>query len=348
MTRSVPLCVHATAPAKVILFGEHAINRGQPAVATAVGLYAQCKLTVEGSYFLLRGGGKQAFFSREEVLSLTHQIEDMRKHEKYDDIRRIKFDNYFAPALYLLGHAFGDSLPQGLHIEWQSSIPASSGLGSGGAAFTALAAAVAPLLQAENDLLRRADWAHHGDIVAHGGIASALDTQTSLLGGVIGYSGKGLARSLPFASGLDLIIANTGVNAATAEVNRALKQREAENPRRFKTYFETIGELARSAEPLLAQGDWQQLGHLLWLNQLVLEKVGVSCSEIETLVRVALDAGAYGAKLAGSGGGGIVIALVSPAVKEAVISALRETGAEIHAPSIGVEGAKIEKIEEKR
>lgn len=343
--RNIPFRIRATAPAKVILFGEHAINRGQPAIATAVGLYARCELTVEGSAFLLKGGGKQAIFSREEVLSLTCQIEELRKSEKYDDIRRIKFDNDFAPALYLMGHAFGSALPEGLRIEWESHIPASAGLGSGGAAFTALAAAIAPLLQAENDLLRRADWAHHGDIVAHGGIASALDTQTSLLGGVIGYSGKGLARSLPFAPGLELVIANTGVKAATAEVNRALKQREAQHPQRFYTYFETIGELARSAEPLLAQGCWQQLGHLLWLNQLVLEKAGVSCPEIEQLVRAALDAGAYGAKLAGSGGGGIVIALVSPAVKEAVLSALRETCTEIYAPPVGVEGAKIEKIE---
>ncbi|MBI3973271.1 MAG: hypothetical protein HY332_18505 [Chloroflexi bacterium] len=38
--------VTARAPGKVIHFGEHAINRGQPALAASAGLYATCRIVV--------------------------------------------------------------------------------------------------------------------------------------------------------------------------------------------------------------------------------------------------------------------------------------------------------------
>ena len=37
--------ITAVAPGKVILFGEHAINRGQPALSASVGLTARCTVT---------------------------------------------------------------------------------------------------------------------------------------------------------------------------------------------------------------------------------------------------------------------------------------------------------------
>lgn len=335
----------AIAPGKVILFGEHAINRGQPALAASVGLYAECTVRLHSGYYLLVSSNHQLTIKREEIISFSQYVEELRSQEKYDTIRQLKRENYFAPTLYILGTAFKGQLPAGLRIEWKSAIPPSSGLGSGGAAFTALAAAIAPLLNATEDLLIRAHWAHLGDIIAHGGIASALDTQTSLLGGIIRYTGRGLAESLSFnKEDFQLLIAHTGVQASTAEVNEALRLREAAHSERYKTYFETIGTLANTAMPLLASGRWQEFGQLLSLNQFVLEKIGVSCQEIEKLVLTALDAGAYGAKLAGSGGGGIVIVLVSQKLKNSIVQALRQVGAKIYHPPVGVPGVRIQPL----
>ena len=80
------------------------------------------------------------------------------------------------------------------------------------------------------------------------------------------------------------------------------------------------------------------------LNQLVLEKMGVSCPELETLNRAALAAGALGAKLSGSGGGGIMLALTSPETKAAVAVAIAQAGGEALTPEVAVEGARIEEI----
>ena len=61
-------CVTAVAPGKVILFGEHAINRGQPAVAAAVGLYARCRASYsDDGMFHFRAGARTQDVSMEEV-----------------------------------------------------------------------------------------------------------------------------------------------------------------------------------------------------------------------------------------------------------------------------------------
>jgi mevalonate kinase len=128
-------------------------------------------------------------------------------------------------------------------------------------------------------------------------------------------------------------------------VNTRVRFWFAENPADRMKYFRAIGDLARAAVPLLGQGDWAELGRLMTLNQSVLEKIGVSCPQIDRLIHAALGAGAFGAKLSGSGGGGIIIALASPETKPAVGKAIAAAGGRVFAPEIGVAGVRQEGIE---
>jgi len=348
--------VEAQAPGKVILFGEHAINRGQPAIAAAVGVRARCILEhegraveredrTEGSGFAFCGNGQQGRATREEILALGAAVDGMRAAEDYEGIRRVARGDYFGPQKYVLAKMFGDRLPHGMKLGWESEIPSSSGLGSGGAAFTAMVAAVVEGFGEELDggaeLLERAAWAQLGDVIAHGGVASGLDTQASLLGGVIRFTGEGLAERIGCAPGAGLIVANCGVAAATSEVNTRVRHWLGEKPESRMSYFNTIGALSRAAGPLLERGDWDELGRLMNLNQLVLEKIGVSRPEIDRLIEAALEAGAYGAKISGSGGGGIMMALTADERRPAVIQALQSTGAAVLTPELAVEGAKV-------
>jgi len=328
----------AAAPAKVILFGEHAVNRGQPALSAGVGLYARCRVTEGGSRYEFLGGGQNQSVTRGEVAALGRHVEGRLAAGDYAGVRQAAAQDYFAPAKYVLSSVFGDDLPDGLRMEWESEILPSSGLGSGGAAFTALVGALRPHCA---EMERRADWAHRGDVVAHGGIASALDTQTSLLGGVLCYNGAGLARPVPCAPGLTLVIGHSGVSASTGEVNGRVRDWLAARPAARLAPFRGIGALVRAALPALAAGDWDELGRLLTLNQLALEKIGVSSPELETLIDAALEAGALGAKVSGSGGGGILIALARPDTKQVVADALTASGGTAYLPEIGVAGARI-------
>jgi mevalonate kinase len=326
----------------VILFGEHAINRGQPALAAAVGLTVRCQVSQNSDgRFQFQSGAQTQSVSPEEIRTLARTVEAYRAAEDHAAIRRLTAQDYFAPAKYVLASAFGEALPEGLAITWKSDIPASSGLGSGGAAFTALVAAVTPFLNAPT-LEERAAWAHRGDLLAHGGIASALDTQTSLLGGVLRFTGQGLAEPLPCAPGFALVIGHTQIAAATGEVNGRVRAWLAERPVSRMAPFQAIGALSRAALPLLARGEWEELGRLFTLNQYALEKIGVSCPEIDRLIEAALEAGAFGAKLSGSGGGGIILALVSPGKRQAVAEAIQAAGGIVLMPSVGVPGVHIE------
>jgi mevalonate kinase len=329
--------VEAKAPGKVILFGEHAINRGQPAIAASVGIHARCRVSGMTDGFSFAAQERSARATREDVAGLRKEVDRMRASDAFDEIRKLARSDYFAPQKYILGKMFGDHLPEGLSFAWQSDIPSSSGLGSGGAAFAAMVAALAEWEPRAD----RFQCALLGDIIAHGGVASGLDTQTCLLGGVIWFTGRAPAERIPCAPGAALLVVNSGVVAATSEVNTRVRLWLAEKPQNRMHYFHTIGALSRAAAPLLARGDWDELGRLMNLNQLVLERMGVSCPEIDVLVEAALSAGAFGAKISGSGGGGIIIVLCPEERREAIVEALHTAGGEVLMPELAVPGANI-------
>jgi mevalonate kinase len=336
--------VVASAPAKVILFGEHAVNRGQTALAVSIGLRATCRTTPGCCLFHLEGGGHARTYTLEEIVSLGAQVDAWRESQNYEAIRQLAATDFFAPAQYIIAHMMRvcDDLEEGLDIAFESAIPNSGGLGSGGAANVALTRALAELCGIK-DIKQIGRWAYLGDVIAHGGVASALDTQTSLLGGLIRYTRESWGEPVACAPGLSLVIGDTGIRGQTSEVNTRVHQWLAADHTRMR-YFEMIGVLSVDALRALEIGDWRLVGKLMNINQLVLEKIGVSCPELERLIDAAIGAGALGAKLSGSGGGGIMIALATDETREAVAWALRDAGARaIYTPEVAVNGVRIEK-----
>jgi mevalonate kinase len=90
----------------------------------------------------------------------------------------------------------------------------------------------------------------------------------------------------------------------------------------------------------LQRGNQEEIGALMDKNQEYLRKLGVSSSELETLIKAAKKADAYGAKLTGAGGGGCMIALTDH--PRDVITALKEKGATAFKVKTNQEGVKIE------
>ena len=102
------------------------------------------------------------------------------------------------------------------------------------------------------------------------------------------------------------------------------KRREAD-PEWYAQLEAEYFRVFRSAEEALEAGDWQTVGTLANKNHELLSKLGVSCPELDVLVEAARGAGACGAKLAGTGRGGLMIAVTPDAeTQNAVYNALSE------------------------
>jgi len=229
----------------------------------------------------------------------------------------------------------------GLDIEWRSSLPIGSGLGSGAATSAAMALGAMEAAGHHPPPEEVAFLAWQGDIIAHGGVASGLDSGACALGGLTWYTLAEGPKPLPYQGRLPLIIGDTLVRANTAEINTRVRKWIAAHPARMHLFAE-MGVLARSALAALKDNDLAQVGHLMNLNQLLLEKLGVSCPEIDQLVEAALNAGALGAKISGSGGGGIIIALTEPEAQRQVGAAIDAAGGHGIVADAGVPGVRVE------
>ena len=72
-------------------------------------------------------------------------------------------------------------------------------------------------------------------------------------------------------------------------------------------------------------------------NQEVLKEMGLSCPEIDKICAIAMENGAYGVKLTGTGRGGSVVILTPGGdLQERVAKAIRQAGFETMKTRIGV------------
>ena len=334
-----------SAPAKIILCGDHGVNRQQPALATAVNMRTFCRITPRPDQaYTFQSGQRREECSRTGLFAFKAEIDALREAEALDDIRERARD-FFAPTRYVLAHVVERVGGPGLNIEWRSSVPISSGLGSGAAASTsmALGAFLAASHQpAPNEVIFVA-W--QGDIIAHGGIASSLDSSTITSGGLIRYTVADGAEALPITASLPLVIGEARVaDRSTAKLNTTVRKYLESHPPKLHL-FGDMGYLVRQIIIALEKNDLIMLGHLFNLHQLIQDKIGTSAPENEQLIEAAIGAGALGAKISGAGGGGIIIAIVEPDKQAAVASAIEAAGGRSYIATTGTPGISVEPAE---
>lgn len=331
-----------SAPSKIILCGDHGVNRQQPALATAVDMRTFCRITTRADQdYSFCSGNRFEQCSRERLFQFKAEVDALREAQALDEIRERARD-FFAPTRYVLAYVVAQVGGPGLNVEWRSSVPVSSGLGSGAAASTSLALGAfrAAGHNPTPDELVAVAW--QGDIIAHGGVASSLDSSTIVWGGLIRYTVKDGAEALPIFAALPLVVGNTFVkDRSTAKLNTRVRKWLEEHPAKMHL-FGDMGYLVRQIIIALEHGDMPTLGHLFNLHQLIQDKIGTSAPENEQLIEAAIDAGALGAKISGAGGGGIIIALAEPARQQAVAAAIDAAGGHSFIVTTGAAGARVE------
>lgn len=335
--------VVASAPGKIILFGEHGVHRGQPNITTTVDLRTYCRVTARADdRYSFRSGEHFEEGSRTQLLTYKAHIDALREAAALDEIAGLAKD-FYSPARYVLATFVSRVESPGLDVEWRSELPIGSGLGSGAAASSAMVRAAFELsgVAAPPDEIIFMAW--QGDVIAHGGYGSSLDSSTCVLGGLIRYTLEEKAKSLPYDLQLPIVIGDTRVMHSTSNVNTHIRLWLQAHPARLHL-FRDMGYLMSRFTEALAQSDLPTLGHLMSIHQLIQEKLGTSCPELDQLIEVAMGAGALGAKISGSGGGGIIIALAQPGQQAAIADAINAAGGQGYIVNTGAPGVRLEPV----
>jgi mevalonate kinase len=210
---------------------------------------------------------------------------------------------------------------QGIGVAVECDLPIGRGMGSSAALAVALARAWSALEERVPTAERIASDAMRVERIFHGD-PSGIDHTVSMTGGAVlferGEAGPVL-QTIPIPD-LPLVVIDSGVASDTATMVAGVRDRRPG----CDPVLAQIGALVRAFMDALPSGDPQALGRLLTDNHGLLRRLGVSTPALDAIVDAALTAGATGAKLAGAGGGGVVVALAPDS--DRVIAAAQRQG----------------------
>ena len=301
----------ATAPGKIILFGEHAVVYGRPAIAVPM---SQVRATA-----VVEAGDQPGIRLIAPDLDKDMMLSDT---DAEDPIAAVIEQVRQAANL--------QQLPN-LKVIVTSQIPIASGLGSGAAITAAVIRALVqfmdlPSLQnneAVSSLTYEVEKLHHGT-------PSGIDnTVVSYERPVYFVRQQPKNRVDPFAVAqpITFLVADTGVRSSTKVAVGDVRKAWEADPLTFNQLFDGCGRITDAAKVAIEQGETEKIGQLMLENHAILQKMTVSSPELDHLVDHALQAGALGAKLSGAGRGGNMIALVTDDLETAVTEALLYAGA---------------------
>ena len=112
-----------------------------------------------------------------------------------------------------------------------------------------------------------------------------------------------------YVTDLPLVVAHTGIKHHSGQFHKPLRERWLEGDPAVVKAYEDITAIAREGKKAIINGDWDQLGYLMNENHRIQNSIADSGEQNNYMIRIARENGALGAKLAGSGGGGTIIAL---------------------------------------
>ncbi|RPJ29637.1 MAG: mevalonate kinase [Chloroflexi bacterium] len=296
----------SSAPGKIILFGEHAVVYGQPALAVPV---MQVHVDVDVS-----DSARSGVWIDAPNVDLQAELNKLPSdHPIASVINNLFFLSHLSPF-------------PNLEIKITSTIPVASGLGSGAAVTVALTRALTthlncPMTDEEvNAFTYEIEKLHHG---TPSGIDNTVVTYARPVYFVKGQPIETFNVGQPFT----IVIGDTGISAPTRESVGDVRKLWESDKKYWENVFEEVGEISFAARQVIEEGWLKMLGTLMDENHTHLQKMTVSSPELDHLVEAARHAGALGAKLSGGGRGGNMIALVEPEMAETVSRALQEAGA---------------------
>ncbi|MFZ0185131.1 MAG: mevalonate kinase [Nitrosotalea sp.] len=282
----------ASAPGKIILFGEHFVVYGIKAILCSID-----KRITATSQFL-----------DEKIIRVSSSLGELdMKLDSLNNLEKIP-QKFMKPFFYIAKKAIEEnSTEKGIEIILESEIPAGVGLGSSSAACVAATASVYGLFNklSKDEVVKRAIQAERTIFEQ----SSGADSSVSTFGGLMSYDLSNGFQNIPSKNDLSFIISNSAQIHDTQDVVRQVRYFKEKNEEIFRKLCEQEIEIVYNATTALEENNLNKLGALMLKNQELLKKIGISTEKIDLLVKEAKRT-SYGAKITGAGGGGCIISLV--------------------------------------
>ena len=303
---------------KTILFGEHFVVWGLPAIASALSSYTTADIKVVD--------GKDW-----KVIDNRPATPGYKEKKNIEALQAIK---------NVIEYMNIDVSCQKLEITFSGDLIAASGVGASAVQATSLARAINDNFTLMWDDKKINEAAYEGEKAYHG-TPSGIDNTASTYGGLIWFvknlnGGENTMEILSSGKKMPLVIANTGITASTVEVVGDVRKLKEANPVKFEKKFNDYHTLAINAKVALLEGDEIGIGKLMNQNHKMLQDITVSGKVNDKLVEISLNNGALGAKMTGTGRGGLVIALAkNEEVQQNIADAIKAEGYDVWKTMIG-------------
>lgn len=296
----------ASAPGKIILFGEHFVVYGIRAILCSID-----KRITATSQFL-----------DEKIIRISSSLGKAEiEFDTLNSLENIQ-QKFMRPFFYIVKKAVEEHpTTKGIEIILESEIPAGVGLGSSSAACVAVTASVNGLYNrlSKDEIVKRAIQAERIIFEQNSG----ADSSVSTFGGLMSYDLMNGFQNIPSKNDLSFIISNSAQTHDTQDVVKQVRNYKEKNEDIFKKLCAQEIEIVNNAETALKENDLNKLGLLMLKNQELLKQIGISTEKIDRLVKEAKQT-SYGAKITGAGGGGCIISLVDNSNKNDTMNSLEK------------------------
>jgi mevalonate kinase len=301
--------IYASAPGKVIIFGEHFVLYNNEAIVAAIN--RRCFGIAEPTKDL-----GVRIDSNIEMDSNPYTKEHVPKSNVQANRRKL-----LQPLNAFCENIIKKYAPEvGLQIHIKSELVVGAGLGSSAASCVMLAGILRSIIAGtagkEISSIDR-KWifenALNGEQMIHNK-SSGVDCYVSTYGGLVHFAGTTGTSGITTIENqpLPLFLINTRRSHETSKLVSHLRRLSMNRPRYFNEVARDASAISATGVRAIGKGSLEEIGRLMTDNHKLLRKVGVSNKEIEKIIGICLRCGALGAKITGAGGGGCILVLARP------------------------------------
>ena len=305
----------ASAPGKVILFGEHFVVYGVKAILCSIN--KRVTVTAEKT--------------SERKISINSKI---GKLELEPDKPISEINSPLKPFYYLANKAV-ENKDTGIHIQIDSEIPLGAGLGSSSACCVAGAAAIFKLFGniSKEEVLKLAIEAER-TIFEN---TSGADCTVCTYGGIMEYDKNKGFKKIEHEPNFQLVIINSNIEHSTQSMVSKVKEFENKNKEEFSKLSNLESKLVEDVLKLVKENKIQEIGQKMNQNQEYLENIGISNNELVKMIKIGQES-SFGAKITGSGGGGCIFALTNESNLQNILKKFKDNNYECFSTKIDFKG----------